>query len=95
MATFEGHKNWTHWNVSLHLNNDEGLYLMAREILLRDTPLEAAVAQLRAALPAKTPDGAVYSAPALREYIKDERAEYQIWKAGQRISPDDASKAVR
>jgi hypothetical protein len=26
MAKFNGHKNWNHWNVSLWINNDEGLY---------------------------------------------------------------------
>jgi len=78
MPPYEGHKSWTHWNVSLWLNNDETLYRMAREILLKPTTLEQAVAELQAALPPKTPDGAVYSAPALREYIKDERAEVEI-----------------
>ncbi len=78
MPPYEGHKSWTHWNVSLWLNNDEPLYRMARAILLKPTTLDQAVAELRAALPAKTPDGAVYSAPALREYIKDERAEAEI-----------------
>jgi hypothetical protein len=31
MAKYNGHKNWNHWNVSLWVNNDEGLYRMARE----------------------------------------------------------------
>lgn len=26
---FNGHKNWNHWNVSLWINNDEGLYRLA------------------------------------------------------------------
>ena len=28
--TYNGHKNWNHWNVSLWINNDEGLYNFAR-----------------------------------------------------------------
>ena len=30
-ALYNGHKNWNHWNVSLWINNDEGLYLCARD----------------------------------------------------------------
>ena len=30
MATYNGHKNWNHWNVSLWINNDYGLYETAR-----------------------------------------------------------------
>ena len=33
---YNGHKNWTHWNVSLWINNDEGLYLHARELIRGD-----------------------------------------------------------
>lgn len=25
MTRYNGHKNWNHWNVSLWINNDEGL----------------------------------------------------------------------
>ncbi len=75
---YNGHKDKGHWNVALWLNNDEPLYRMAQKILLKPTTLDQAVAELRAALPAKTPDRAVYSAPALREYIKDGRAEAEI-----------------
>ena len=30
---YTGYKNWTHWNVSLWINNDEGLYLHALELI--------------------------------------------------------------
>ena len=33
---YNGYKNWTHWNVSLWINNDEGLYLHAQELLRGD-----------------------------------------------------------
>ena len=26
---YNGHKNWNYWNVSLWINNDEGLYNLA------------------------------------------------------------------
>ena len=36
MAKYNGHKNWNHWNVSLWVNNDEGLYLHALELIRGD-----------------------------------------------------------
>lgn len=31
MAAFNGFRSWNAWNVSLWINNDEGLYNMARD----------------------------------------------------------------
>jgi hypothetical protein len=42
MATYNGHKNWNHWNVSLWINNDEGLYNEARLWVRRNTSKQAA-----------------------------------------------------
>ena len=39
MTRYNGHKNWNHWNVSLWINNDEGLYRMANESGGVTTPL--------------------------------------------------------
>lgn len=33
MAKFNGHKSWNAWNVSLWINNDEGLYNLALECI--------------------------------------------------------------
>ena len=35
MTRYNGHKNWNHWNVSLWINNDEGLYRMAKDAIRR------------------------------------------------------------
>jgi dTDP-4-amino-4,6-dideoxygalactose transaminase len=32
MPSYNGHKNYNHWNVSLWLNNDENLYSIARHM---------------------------------------------------------------
>lgn len=70
---YNGHKNWAHWNVSLWVNNDEGLY---RDAL---TYLKAAGGSRKRAARAmhdaltndgwvatsKTPDGARYSISAI------------------------------
>lgn len=70
MAKFNGHKNWNHWNVSLWINNEEPLYRMARDMVRRnDSRDEAARMMLRALGDMgihATPDGAPYSASAIR-----------------------------
>ena len=65
MTRYNGHKNWNHWNVSLWINNDEGLYTRARE-LARRSNRERAVQAMLDELPAKTPDGAPYSKSSVR-----------------------------
>lgn len=70
MGTYNGHKNWAHWNVALWLNNDEGLYLMARDALASfRNKSEAAnylIEGLRDCGFTKTPDGARYSFASVR-----------------------------
>lgn len=66
---YNGHKNWNHWNVSLWINNDEGLYSMARGYCRRMNRPEAARAMLESLQDCgitKTPDGAPYSVSAIR-----------------------------
>lgn len=59
--SYNGHKNWNHWNVNLWLNNDEALYrLMVSSIDTTTNRKEAAVLLLDY-LPERTPDGAPYS----------------------------------
>ena len=65
MSRYNGHKNWNHWNVSLWINNDEGLYRRARE-LARRFNRECAVRQMLSELPTHTPDGAPYSFSSVR-----------------------------
>lgn len=65
MTKYNGHKNWNHWNVSLWINNDEGLYRMACGFRREFTAPHAAKVMLRH-LPAKTPDGAPYSLASVR-----------------------------
>lgn len=66
---YQGHKNWNHWNVSLWINNDEGLYRMVLEYVQEartdKVPMKVValmvVELLADAGIAKTPDGAPYS----------------------------------
>lgn len=67
MATYNGHKNWNHWNVSLWISNDEGLYRMALGALNQYPRDRARAARsLLDMLPAHTPDGAPYTATSVR-----------------------------
>ena len=85
MNTFNGHKNWNHWNVSLWINNDESLYRMARECVRRSrswhgfdrngpTPRERAaewfVERLAAVDVTHTPDGAPYTVTSVRAAMR-------------------------
>lgn len=70
MAKYNGHKNWNHWNVSLWINNDEGLYRMALDCIRREhTRQQAAQAMLEWLSDVGynvTPDGAPYSVSSIR-----------------------------
>lgn len=66
MATYNGHKNWNYWNVSLWILNDEGLYNMAVEAVKETKTLNDAAKRLLNALPHRTPDGAPYTFSSVR-----------------------------
>lgn len=78
MAPYQGFKNWTHWNVSLWLNNDEGLYLTSQEHARSGLSLDRAAARLQRELPSRTPDGARISHSALKAHLKSEREGIEI-----------------
>lgn len=65
MAKYNGHPGWTAWNVSLWVNNDEGLYRFALDCIRNSrTRKDAAFLMLRALQDMgkyETPDGAPYS----------------------------------
>jgi hypothetical protein len=72
---YNGHKNWNHWNVSLWINNDEGLYQLARDAVRRHRTKDAAARHLLDDLTelgaTKTPDGAPYTVTTLRAAISE------------------------
>jgi hypothetical protein len=74
MATYNGHPSWRLWNVSLWVGNDEGLYRLALDcIRLSKTRRDAARYMLYRLVSTghqKTPDGAPYSANALRHAMR-------------------------
>jgi hypothetical protein len=68
--SYNGHKNFNHWNVSLWINNDEGLYRTALDhINTCGNKNEAAEMMLEGLYSIdiyKTPDGAPYSKSSIR-----------------------------
>lgn len=70
---YNGHKNWNHWNVSLWINNDEGLYRMAlnyvrfkNRSISKQECAQAMLRELHDMGITHTPDGAPYSASSIR-----------------------------
>ena len=67
-----GHKNWNHWNVSLWINNDEGLYALALDCIrsnmsrVHSSRAKAVDCFLARVGTDKTPDGAPYSKSSVR-----------------------------
>lgn len=70
MTKFNGYKNWNHWNVSLWINNDEGLYRLAKYAIKISVSRDRAVNHMLWALSEEgithTPDGAPYSKSSIR-----------------------------
>lgn len=71
---YNGHKNWNHWNVSLWIDNDEGLYNLAKECIRATRTLDAAATMFMGAIAlghsAKTPDGAPYTKTSVRAALR-------------------------
>ena len=76
---YNGHKNKSHWNVSLWLFNDEGLYYLMRNAIQSTSTLNEAANSILNALTccgeiaAKTPDGYAYNFTNIRAAIVGEK----------------------
>jgi len=66
MAKYNGHKSRAAWNVSLWINNDEGLYNVAKGAIRMMRDRDSAARYLLRELPDKTPDGYRYSVSSIR-----------------------------
>lgn len=72
MKAYNGHRSWNAWNVSLWLHNDPDWY--AEWSWMPEYPeisLKRAVNRLMAALPERTPDGAVFNRLAIKLAIEE------------------------
>lgn len=66
MATFNGYKNWNHWNVSLWINNNEELYKLAKYCIRTTKNRTAAAKKMVGMVPPKTPDGAPFTYTSIK-----------------------------
>ena len=79
MPTYNGHKNHAHWNVSLWLSNDEGLYNLCRDAVRECRTLDDAAECILDSLRSMpygerhvegtgkgTPDGVMWTKTAIR-----------------------------
>jgi len=67
---YNGHRSWNAWNVSLWINNDEGLYNYCREsvrVLGRKDSARHLAMELEGE---RTPDGAKYNRLCIYEALE-------------------------
>jgi len=63
---YNGHKNYNHWNVSLWINNHEGLYNWAQQLLKTHTKQQTAEIMTDTLEGQSTPDEVRYSFSSIR-----------------------------
>lgn len=74
--TYNGHKNYQTWNVVLWINNDEGLYNLARQCESYDEFVDC-MSDLNGSLAYQTPDNVSWADPTIdresinREWVQD------------------------
>lgn len=72
--SYNGHKSWPAWNVSLWINNYEPLYNMAREAVRvtrnRDDAARCVMNTLHNADITQTPDGARYTVSSIKAAMR-------------------------
>lgn len=66
---YNGHKNYNHWNVSLWINNDEGLYRLMQRCILHAKNKNLATYTFLNNVDSHTPDGVRYTFSSVRSAI--------------------------
>ena len=78
-TSYNGHPDWTHWNVSLWLHNDEEWYVpfnVVAELCARGRiTVGTGAEELKEILPSFTPDGAELTKEIIEYYLHDAMIE--------------------
>lgn len=77
-STYNGHKNFNHWNVSLWINNDESLYELATRFTTLhdvDTATVCVLAYLHGLGITHTPDGVRYTKTTIKAALRSFQKE--------------------
>lgn len=69
--TYNGFKNYETWNVVLWINNDEGLYNLARQCASYDEFVDC-MKDLGGSIGYETPDGTSWSDSAINQFEMQE-----------------------
>lgn len=69
--TYQGHRSWNAWNISLWINNDESLYRRARHLAEKYGVDRGARIMAREMKGEVTPDGGKYNFTTIREAMRD------------------------
>jgi hypothetical protein len=74
-GSYNGHRSWACWNVSLWIGNDEGLYNLALECIRgtrnRREAAQAMLNTLNEGGCVNTPDGARYTVTSIRLAMRE------------------------
>ena len=87
--SYNGHKNYDFWNVSLWISNDEPNYHTAMACLGSTDTVKEAAEDLLATLPTHTPDGVKYTLENLEMAISELAESLRFCKVGHRMSVSD------
>lgn len=71
MAKFNGYSSWNAWNVSLWINNDEALYIIARETVKKYGYKRGLRELVNYWEGQRTPDGAKFNRIGIKQAIEE------------------------
>ena len=71
MKTYNGHRSWNAWNISLWINNDEALYNYARDLVRQYGRKKASRIMAKDFDGERTPDGGRYNQTCIYEAMAE------------------------